>query len=119
MSVCPVSAVEVSQSFGVLLFFATSFQMSALVLAFFANAYGWAIFLNGSVIAVVIQYMFMLTIVAVLYRLFWVATQIRVVNQLFTYTTLTHFWRRYLEPRTSVGELKGNPKKNGQEAREP
>jgi hypothetical protein len=49
--------------------------------------------------------MYILVSLFVTYLLFTLLIRIPLVNRLFTYTTLVHYYRRYHEPDATLGDL--------------
>jgi ferredoxin len=105
MNFCPKNAVEASYPFGVLAFFAANIPLAALALDGLARwvtqAAGW----KGSLIETIIQYPYKLLSIAATYFLFTLVMRIPAANRLFTVTTPTHYYRRYREPDTHLGEI--------------
>jgi hypothetical protein len=50
-----------------------------------------------------------ITALMISYWVIWCLIRIPMVNALFTYTTLTHYYRRYHQPETRLKQL-GAPK---------
>jgi ferredoxin len=97
MAYCPRKAVEAGHSWGVVLYHAVSVPT------------GW---LAGTLLASWsprLRYCGMIPVwlagIALGYLLFWCLLRIRAVNALFTWTTLTHYYRRYHEPGTRLIDL--------------
>jgi ferredoxin len=97
MAYCPRKAVEAGHSWGVVLYYAVSVPTGWLAATLLASWSGW------------LQHFGLLPVclvaIALSYLLFWYLTRFRVVNALFTWTTLTHFYRRYHEPGTRLVDL--------------
>lgn len=100
MAYCPKKAVEAGHSWGVLLGYAVSVPTGWLAASLLASWSPW------------VRYWGMLparlTMIPLCYLLFWQLLRIRAINALFTWTTLTHFYRRYHEPDTRVNDLEGS-----------
>jgi Pyruvate/2-oxoacid:ferredoxin oxidoreductase delta subunit len=97
MAYCPKQAVEAGHSWGVLLYYAVSIPVGWLGATLLASWSPW------------VQYWGMLPLcpamVCLCYLLFWSLLRIRAVNALFTWTTLTHYYRRYHEPSARLRDL--------------
>lgn len=104
MGFCPQQAVEASHPLVVLLSFLASVPVGYYLLQLLTRVLpGPAV---GNWPAAVINYVYFLISVYVAYRLFNWMIRIPLVNRLFTYTTLTHYYRRYHEPRTRIKDFK-------------
>lgn len=99
MAYCPRHAVEAGHSWAVLLYFAASIPAGWLAAAWLSEWSPWLRWLGLVPVK--------LAAVAVAYLLFWALLRIRAINALFTYTTLTHYYRRYHEPQTKLIHLAG------------
>jgi ferredoxin len=105
MNYCPKNAVEASYPFGALLIYLSSIPLVAFLLDVLARwvtqAAGW----KGTLVEMVIDYPYKLLSIAVAYLLFSLALRIPAVNRLLTLATPTHYYRRYREPGTKLGEI--------------
>ena len=52
-----------------------------------------------------LQYAYIILSIAITYLVFSILIRIPLVNKLFTYTTLVHYYRRYHEPDTASDDL--------------
>lgn len=106
MGFCPRQAVEASQPLVVLLSFLASVPVGYYLLQWLNR------FLPQSAVGnwplKVINYGYFLLSVYAAYRLFNWLIRVPLLNRLFTYTTLTHYYRRYHEPKTRLKDFKGN-----------
>jgi ferredoxin len=110
MNYCQQKAIEVGHSWGVILYFIAVLGYPVGVFIFnsiarifptidtFRNWY--TIWLVGAI------YLYPAYIVA--YFIFFNLIRVKPINTLFTYSTLTHFYRRYHEPETSLKDLLKN-----------
>lgn len=98
MAFCPEKAIEASHSWAVVLFKLLTISISAWL----AHRYGprLPIFLQGDYrwINRIIDLVYIYLGLIVSYYAFYFLTRIPTINSLFTYTTLTYFYRRYHEP---------------------
>jgi ferredoxin len=108
MNYCKQEAVEVGHSWGVILYFIAVLGHPVGVLIFdslthilpqIGAAKNWyTIWIVGAL------YLYPAYMIA--YFLFFHLIRIRPINSLFTYTALTHFYRRYHDPETSLNSLR-------------
>jgi len=61
--------------------------------------------LNTGAMRLLLEYVYALTAMWVAYALFSLLLRVKWVNRFFTVTTLTHYYRRYHEPGTSLKDL--------------
>ena len=104
MAYCPRQAVEASHLLGVGAYllagaiptvaFLAWLVVRVPVLAFLALIPSWVV---GSVNAIVV--------IGLAYPVFHLLLRIRWVNRFFTHATLTHYYRRYHEPETTLKDL--------------
>lgn len=105
MNYCPKNAVEASYPFGALLIYLSGIPVAAYLLdllaRWVAQAAGW----KGTLIETVIYYPYMLLSIFVAYLFFSLALRVPQINRLLTLATPTHYYRRYREPGTKLGEI--------------
>lgn len=106
MGYCPQHAIEASQPLMALMYVA-AIPCGAILLAWLTvqlpalDAFGS----RPAVLVLAIPYAFL--VYWLTHRIVSLLTRVRLFNTLFTFTTLTHWYRRYHEPDTTVCELKG------------
>lgn len=105
MNYCPKNAVEASYPFGALAFYAASIPVAAAALDGLAHWVTQAVGWKGTLVETIIQYPYKLLSIAVAYFLFSLVLRIPIANRLFTLLTPTHYYRRYHEPTTRLGEI--------------
>ncbi len=111
MGYCPRKAVEAGHSWGVILYFVMAVPVLDLSLRRLAGAAPWLERAAASPAwRWVLQYPYKLLSLFAAYALFSLLIRVPLVNKLFTWTTLTHLYRRYHEPETSLGEMKRSGK---------
>lgn len=99
MNYCPQVAVEAGHSWAVL-----AWYLSAIPAAMWGfNALAWQV---PAPLVWLAQYVFFLAALALAYLVFHLATRWAPLNRLFAWTTLTHWYRRYHEPGTALGDLR-------------
>ncbi len=107
MNYCQQKAVEVGHSWGVILYFLAvlGYPVGVFIFNSIAGVFpqidtirNWyTIWIVGAI------YLYPAYIIA--YFVFFHLIRIKPINTLFTFTTLTHFYRRYHEPETPVRDL--------------
>ena len=107
MAYCPANAIEAGHSWGVILYFIVTAPLSL----YLVNMLRGIIPGMGEYMATSLSYgVYLLQYFLSLFICYWVfilITRIPVLNALFTYTTLTHYYRRYHEPGTGIYKLPG------------
>lgn len=106
MGFCRQRAVEAGHTWGVILYYITTiplltyfFKKLDLVDRFFSGISNyWTLY--------TLQIIDVFPAIILSYWLFWLITRIPAVNTLFSYTTLTRYFRRYHEPGTRLKDLK-------------
>jgi Pyruvate/2-oxoacid:ferredoxin oxidoreductase delta subunit len=106
MGYCPNTAIEAGHSWGVILYFLTAGST-------FTALFIWLASVIPSFPDITSQWYFGLLCIAMLYPALFAAylifhqlLKITLINKLFTYTTLTHIYRRYHEPETKLKDIK-------------
>jgi len=105
MAYCPSRAVEAGHSWGVLLWFGATIPIGVWLLDRLSAVSPWAAWLDHPAAHLVAAYLYFLFAVFVAYLLFSLLICVPAINALFTYTTLTHYYRRYHEPDTGTDDL--------------
>ena len=105
MGYCARRAVEAGHSWAVLLYFLASLPVVSYLLHRL-NEVTLAIPGPGDYFPHLIMYWIDFFVALFLsYQLFWLLMRIPAVNTLFTYTTLTRYYRRYHQPETRLKDL--------------
>ena len=107
MAWCPERAIESGHSFGVLLYFATSVPVGVWAMNWLTTHLHWPAAADNIVTRLLLQYPYALLAIFVSYLVFTCLLHIPLVNRLFTWTTLTHYYGRYREPDTELTHLDG------------
>lgn len=107
-TVCPENCIEAGQSWGVILYFATTIPASTYLLSHLGGFVPSLAGSKGAWLGEVIDFVFFYLAIFSLYYVFYALIRIPIFNKLFTYTTLTHlpFWGRYREPDTDLRKIK-------------
>lgn len=105
MGFCPNHAVEASQSLAALFYSLTvHLPVSAFIYSMILNYSGWST--GGvTVLSFILHAGFCFFVFFSCYIVFWLFARIRFFNKIFTYTTLTFFYRRYHEPDTELKDF--------------
>jgi len=106
MGYCPEQAVEAGHSVGVILYYVTAVPMSAYALNLLDDSIPWLANLRGTGAEWVLQYPYFLFSMFLAYWILTHLIRIPLINRAFTYTTLTHLYRRYHEPDTALRDIK-------------
>ncbi len=106
MGYCPEQAVEAGHSVGVILYYVTAVPMSTYVLNLLDDSIPWLANLKGTGAEWILQYPYFLFSMFLAYWLLTHLIRIPLINRAFTYTTLTHLYRRYHEPDTALRDIK-------------
>jgi len=107
MAWCPTHAVESGHSLGVVLYLVTTLPVSVYAMDWLGARLSLPVAANNVATRLLLQYPYILLSLFATYLLFNVLIRIPLVNRLFTYTTLVHWYRRYHEPDTDLGDLDG------------
>ncbi|NLC06695.1 MAG: 4Fe-4S binding protein [Syntrophomonadaceae bacterium] len=105
MGFCPQRAIEASQPFAWLLGFLTSVPVSYYLLKWLTELVPGMYMVINYWPGAIINYAYFLLSVYLAYHLFNWLIRVPLINKLFTYSTLTHYYRRYHEPRTKLKDL--------------
>ena len=106
MGYCPRNAIEAGHSLGVVIYYVTSIPVSLYLMNTLGKALPWFEGLDNRWTRMLLQYPYILLSIFITYLLFTLLIRMPFVNRLFTYTTLTRFYRRYHEPETKLKDIK-------------
>ena len=110
MNFCPERAIESAHSWAVVLYLIATIPVGMLFWNRVADAIPTLSMVRSGLGETAMQWGFMyLTVFVMYYPLFWL-NRLPVINKLFTFTTLTHIYRRYREPGTRLKNLLGKKK---------
>ena len=106
-AICPENAIEVGQSWGVVLYFITTIPVSFYIFSTIDVFIPGITNLRGSWIQVVFDILCWYPAIFISYYIFYFLIRIPVINRIFTYTTMTHFffWGRYRESNTKLRQI--------------
>ena len=105
MAYCPEKAIEAGHSWAAILYFVSSTSVSVYLLQLLVP-YAGKIVMNPW-LALLLKYAYLLASMAAAYWLFSFLLRVPFINNIFTYTTFTHVFRRYHEPETKTRDLMG------------
>lgn len=105
MAFCPKKAVEAGHSWAVILFLIISIPASVYILSFLTALLPGTSILREDWVAYLINFIYIYPAIFISYYFFSLLMRIPAVNSLFTYTTLTHYYRGYQEPGTKLKDI--------------
>jgi len=105
MNFCPKNAIEAGHSWAVILYYVTMIPVSDYVLNWLGGRVPWLASVKRAGLGMLLQYGYMLLAISVAYLLFTAAIRAPAINRLFSFTTLTHYYRRYHEPETRLKDM--------------
>ncbi len=105
MGYCPQEAIEGSQSLAVIIAYVISIPTIAYFMNWLSNS--WSPFRNidNGATQWILEYFYALLAIILTYFIFSLLIRIPLFNKFFTYTTLTHLYRRYHEPGTKLKDI--------------
>ena len=106
MAYCPTQAIEAGHSWAVILYFVTSVPAATAVLNWLTARYSGLGDLNNRAMHGLLEYVYVLLSMSLAYMAFSLLLRVPLINRFFTVTTLTHYYRRYHEPDTTLNDLK-------------
>jgi ferredoxin len=105
MAFRPEEAVECSQPWAVLISALAFVPAGYYLLRFAEGLIPGALVLDNSLLRFALDIVYILALAIVSYRLLHWFSRVHALNNILTYTTLTHIYRRYHEPDTKVTDL--------------
>jgi len=102
---CPRNAVEAGHSWGVILYFIAAVPISAYLFSWLDMYIPGIGSLEGLWIGDILNLIYYYPAIFISYYIFHSLIRIPLINWLFTYTTMTHFWGRYREPNTRLKNI--------------
>ena len=103
MAYCPEKAIEAGHSWAAILYFVSSTDAFINLLTLL-TPYARGIITNPW-LGRPLKYAYLLASMAAAYWLFSLLLRVPFINNIFTYTTFTHIFRRYHEPETKASDL--------------
>ncbi len=105
MGYCSKRAVEAGHSWAILLYFLGSVPVISYLLYRLHETYDKIPTLSYFFPYITIYFFDFIAALLLSYLVFWYLIRIPVVNFIFTYTTLTHYYRRYHQPETKLKHI--------------
>lgn len=106
MAFCPEKAIEASHSFGYILYLVTSIPASLYITNWISKKFPMNPLSDIGYANILMDYVYFFMSLFLFYLLFNLLTRIKIINMFFTFTTLTHIYRRYHEPDTRLKDIK-------------
>ena len=107
MNICPHKAIESSHSFAVIVLYLASFvPLAVWVQEKISEAGSGFLKILSEPINFSVTWIVTIGILFVFYKIFFYVTKNKYINKIFTYTSLTKYWRRYLAPGIKVKSFK-------------
>ena len=107
MNFCQQKAIEAGHSWAVILYFiaALGFPVGVFIFNFAGNYLPHIDSIKNWFTLWIVNSVYLYPAYIIAYFIFFNLIRLKPINTLFTYTTLTHFFRRYHEPETSLKDL--------------
>ncbi len=105
MNYCEYRAVEAGHSWAVILYFIGTFSLSAYIFQFIAQYFPQIDYLKNFYTLEIVNAVYYYPAYFIAYLIFFEMIRWKPLNALFTWTTLTHFFKRYHEPETKLEDL--------------
>ncbi len=112
MAYCNKKAVEAGHSWAVALFYITSVPVVFWISIWFHEQYPGIPRISNFWLNEFLTVFYFFPALILAYRVFWFLIRIKPINTLFTYTTLTRYFRRYREPSTKLKQMTLLSKRN-------
>ena len=112
MGFCKKKAIEAGHSWAILLYFITSIPVFTWLSIRLHDAYPLFPVIQNYWLKEIFNIIYFFPAMILSYWIFWYLIRIPVINTIFTFSTFTHFFRRYHEPETKLKNLKRSRRKN-------
>ena len=106
---CPKDAIEAGQSWGVILYYISAVPIAAYLFSYLGGYIPAISGLENSIVGEILNLIYFYPAIFISYYIFYALIQVPGINWLFTHTTMTHFWRRYREPKTKLRHVSIHP----------
>ena len=107
MNYCPKQAIEVSHLLAIGFYYLASVPVGFLLTKWLLEQLPFLQQINNGLIKTLLQYGYMLLAFVLAYYIFYHLIKIKFVNKIFTYGTLTRYYRRYRQPDVKLRDLEG------------
>lgn len=105
MAYCKKKAVEAGHSWAVILYFITSVPVMSSVFMWLHETNASIPVINDNPLLELFNILYFLPALFLSYWLFWQLIRVPMIKAFFSYTTLTHYYRRYHQPDTRLTHL--------------
>lgn len=105
MGYCNKKAVEAGHSWAILLYFLGTVPVISYLLYRLHGIYHKIPTLGYFFPYIAVYFIDFIAALILAYLVFWYLIKIPLVNAIFTYTTFTHYYRRYHQPETKLKHL--------------
>jgi len=105
MAYCPRKAIEAGHSWAVMLYFITTVPVAVYLFDWLGATVPALAAVDSRIVRLMVSLAYLYTSLFLSYLVFNLLVRIPFVNNLFAWTTLTRFYRRYNEPDTRVRDL--------------
>jgi ferredoxin len=108
LNICPHRSVEAGVVWGAILIGISAVPVERYILNMVAPAGTLPGFTGDYLFQQILNIIFFFPAVVIAYRVFSAALRLRAINAFFSATSLSHYYGRYHEPSTRLGDLGGN-----------
>lgn len=105
MGYCTKKAVEAGHSWAVMQYFIVTVPVVAKAISWLSKTTGFSFEINNYWAMVLLETFYFLPALFISYWIFWLVTRVPVVNNFFSLTTFTHYFKRFHEPETRLKDL--------------
>ena len=105
MGYCKKKAVEAGHSWAIMQYYFVTIPVMANIISWLTISTGFSIEIKNYWAMVLLDALYFLPAIFLSYWLFWMLIRFPVVNTIFSVSTLTHYYKRYHEPETSLKDL--------------
>lgn len=105
MGYCTRNAVEAGHSWAVIIFFILTIPVMSKAISWVLTFAGISFEIKNYWFKVLVDALYFLPAIFLLYWVFWVLNRFKVINTVFSVTSLTHYFKRYHEPETGLKKL--------------
>ncbi len=112
MGYCSKGAVEAGHSWAILLYFITSVPVMTYVMRYLHRSVDLMPIMGSYWGEALLSMFYVVPALVLTYAVFWYLLSFPIFNNLFAYTTLTHYFRRYHQPETRLKDMAPNRRKS-------
>ena len=106
MSFCPKEAIEASHLLAIGYYYLAAIPIGFITMNWLSNQIPFIKQINGLLINSLLQYGYMLLSFAFTYYVLQQLIKIKFFNRLFSYGTLTRYYKRYRKPKVKLTHFK-------------